>query len=104
MQANRSPAHLTWLRCPTEQLQNTRFSETTSFISWPQTVSLGCDAVYLQGGATRDTPPTPLLLHSGDVVVMAGPTRACYHGKFADVWLALGRQFASCHAGLDGWG
>jgi len=34
--------------------------------------SVGCDAVFLIGGAHRDVPPTALLLRSGDVVVMAG--------------------------------
>lgn len=43
-------------------------------------LSLGCDAIFLMGGHTRDTPPTPLLLHSGDAVVLSGPARRCYHG------------------------
>lgn len=33
------------------------------------------------GGETRDTPPTPLLLRSGDVVVLSGAARRCYHGE-----------------------
>lgn len=44
------------------------------------TVSLGCDAVFLIGGPTRDQAPTALCLRSGDVVVMGGPARRCYHG------------------------
>lgn len=44
------------------------------------TVSLGCEAVFLAGGLTRDVPPLPLLLRSGDAVVMAGESRKCYHG------------------------
>ncbi len=43
-------------------------------------LSLGCDAVFLIGGPTRDTPPTPLLLRGGDIVVLSGPARHCYHG------------------------
>lgn len=44
---------------------------------------LGCAAVFLIGGLTRDDPPTPILLRSGDVVVMSGPVcRRAYHGAF----------------------
>ncbi|RDX52669.1 hypothetical protein OH76DRAFT_1399912 [Lentinus brumalis] len=44
-------------------------------------ISLGCAAVFLIGGRTRDDPPTPILLRSGDVVVMSGPAcRRAYHG------------------------
>lgn len=43
-------------------------------------LSLGCPAVFLAGGATRDAPPAALLLRSGDAVVMAGPARRAYHG------------------------
>ena len=43
--------------------------------------SLGCAAVFLIGGLTRDDPPTPILLRSGDIVVMSGPAcRRAYHG------------------------
>eukprot|EP00879_Flechtneria_rotunda_P014687 GHRR01015348.1.p2 GENE.GHRR01015348.1~~GHRR01015348.1.p2 ORF type:complete len:138 (+),score=40.71 GHRR01015348.1:36-416(+) len=44
------------------------------------TVSLGCQAVFLIGGSCRDIEPTALLLRSGDVVVLAGQSRSCYHG------------------------
>ncbi len=43
-------------------------------------ISLGCSAVFLIGGASRDVVPMPLLLRGGDVVVMTGPARACFHG------------------------
>lgn len=43
-------------------------------------VSLGCAAVFLIGGTTRDTPPTQILLRSGDVLVMGGASRYNYHG------------------------
>ena len=43
-------------------------------------LSLGAPAVFLLGGATKDAPPTPLLLRSGDVLVLAGAARAAYHG------------------------
>ncbi|PCH38450.1 hypothetical protein WOLCODRAFT_161586 [Wolfiporia cocos MD-104 SS10] len=44
-------------------------------------ISLGCAAVFLIGGLTRDVEPTPILLRSGDVVIMSGPAcRRAYHG------------------------
>ncbi|KAF9500926.1 hypothetical protein BDN71DRAFT_1439823, partial [Pleurotus eryngii] len=44
-------------------------------------ISLGNAAVFLIGGLTRDTEPTPILLRSGDVVIMSGPAcRRAYHG------------------------
>lgn len=44
------------------------------------TMSLGCEAVFLMGGSSREETPTALLLRSGDVVVLAGQSRSCYHG------------------------
>ena len=43
-------------------------------------LSLGAPAVFLVGGATKATAPTPVLLRSGDVLVLAGASRAAYHG------------------------
>jgi len=44
-------------------------------------VSLGNAAVFLIGGQSRDTKPLPILLRSGDIVIMAGPQcRRAYHG------------------------
>ncbi|CAL1703646.1 unnamed protein product [Somion occarium] len=44
-------------------------------------ISLGCAAVFLMGGLTRDVEPIPILLRSGDVVIMSGPQcRRAYHG------------------------
>lgn len=43
-------------------------------------ISCGCTAVFLIGGASRDVPPVPLVLESGDVVVMGGASRLFYHG------------------------
>ncbi|KDQ59558.1 hypothetical protein JAAARDRAFT_33136 [Jaapia argillacea MUCL 33604] len=44
-------------------------------------ISLGSAAVFLIGGLTRSTPPIPILLRSGDVVIMSGPAcRRAYHG------------------------
>ena len=44
-------------------------------------LSLGCDAVFLMGGERRDEAPVALRLRSGDVVVLAGRARRCYHGE-----------------------
>ncbi|KAF6255205.1 alpha-ketoglutarate-dependent dioxygenase AlkB-like protein, partial [Scenedesmus sp. NREL 46B-D3] len=44
------------------------------------TISLGCAAVFLMGGPSRQQQPTPLLLRSGDVMVLGAAARACYHG------------------------
>lgn len=42
---------------------------------------LGNAAVFLIGGLTRDIEPIPILLRSGDVLIMAGPAcRRAYHG------------------------
>ncbi|KAF5381098.1 hypothetical protein D9615_003904 [Tricholomella constricta] len=44
-------------------------------------ISLGNAAVFLIGGLTRDSEPVPILLRSGDVVIMSGPDcRRAYHG------------------------
>lgn len=44
-------------------------------------ISLGNAAIFLIGGRTRDVDPVPLLLRSGDVVIMSGPVcRRAYHG------------------------
>ncbi|CEO98590.1 hypothetical protein PBRA_006704, partial [Plasmodiophora brassicae] len=43
-------------------------------------LSLGCSCIYLQGGPSRDQRPTPFWLRSGDIVIMSGPARRCYHG------------------------
>lgn len=42
---------------------------------------LGNAAVFLIGGMTRDSEPIPIVLRSGDVVIMSGPAcRRAYHG------------------------
>ncbi len=43
-------------------------------------ISVGCDAVFLMGGQTKDVVPTAVWLHSGDAVILSGPARQCYHG------------------------
>jgi len=44
-------------------------------------VRLGNAAIFLIGGLTRDTEPVPILLRSGDAIIMSGPAcRRAYHG------------------------
>ena len=43
-------------------------------------VSLGDAARFVIGGLTRKEPTTPVVLRSGDVLVMGGPSRLRYHG------------------------
>ncbi|KZT61508.1 hypothetical protein CALCODRAFT_463925 [Calocera cornea HHB12733] len=43
-------------------------------------LSLGHACVFLLGGATRETAPLPILLRSGDALIMSGPCRRWYHG------------------------
>ena len=43
-------------------------------------LSLGSTGVFLLGGETRAEAPTPVLLRSGDVVVLHHQARRCYHG------------------------
>lgn len=43
-------------------------------------LSLGQSCIYLIGGETRDTVPTPIYLRSGDIIVMTKPCRKSFHG------------------------
>jgi alkylated DNA repair protein (DNA oxidative demethylase) len=48
---------------------------------WPiVSFSFGNDADFLLGGLKRSDRTLPLALHSGDVFVLGGPSRARYHG------------------------
>lgn len=64
---------------------------------------LGNAAVFLIGGLTRDTEPTPILLRSGDVVIMSGPAcRRAYHGKYFGISLiVLGIYSRTCRCSED---
>jgi alkylated DNA repair protein alkB family protein 1 len=44
-------------------------------------MSLGCKAIFLLGGKSKDDPPHAMYLRSGDVVLMAGEARECFHGN-----------------------
>ena len=43
-------------------------------------VSLGDAARFVVGGLSRKDPVSPMVLRSGDVLVMGGPSRLRYHG------------------------
>jgi DNA oxidative demethylase len=43
-------------------------------------VSLGDDALFRIGGSQRGDPTQSLKLRSGDVLVLRGPSRRCFHG------------------------
>ncbi|KAL7424786.1 hypothetical protein Q5752_000470 [Cryptotrichosporon argae] len=43
-------------------------------------ISLGHAAILLLGTSSRADPPRPLVLRSGDVLIMSGPGRTAYHG------------------------
>jgi DNA alkylation damage repair protein AlkB len=43
-------------------------------------ISLGDAARFVIGGVTRKEPTRPLILRSGDVLVMGGPSRLRFHG------------------------
>jgi alkylated DNA repair dioxygenase AlkB len=43
--------------------------------------SLGHAAIFLLGSASRQEPPLPIILRSGDVLIMSGKGRQSYHGK-----------------------
>jgi DNA oxidative demethylase len=43
-------------------------------------VSLGDRAIFRLGGTSRRAPTRRLMLESGDVVVLGGPARQCFHG------------------------
>ncbi|CAH2328453.1 nucleic acid dioxygenase ALKBH1 [Pelobates cultripes] len=39
----------------------------------------GQSCIYLLGGLSRELAPTPMMMHSGDIMIMAGPSRLLYH-------------------------
>ncbi|KAJ3671874.1 hypothetical protein LUZ60_007953 [Juncus effusus] len=43
-------------------------------------ISLGCKAVFLLGGKTRDEEPIAMYVRSGDIILMANQARECFHG------------------------
>eukprot|EP00759_Apiculatamorpha_spiralis_P011783 PhF_6_TR19008/c0_g1_i1/m.27863/K10765/ALKBH1; alkylated DNA repair protein alkB homolog 1 len=56
-------------------------SETKDSLDRPLvSITLGRTAIFLMGGQTRDVPPVPVFVRSGDVVFMTGSCRTAYHG------------------------
>src|SRR6266403_2405122 len=52
-----------------------------TFTNVRSVISLGNAAIFLVGGLTRNIAPIPILLRSGDIIVMSGPACRCaYHG------------------------
>ncbi|XP_065009736.1 alpha-ketoglutarate-dependent dioxygenase alkB-like isoform X1 [Musa acuminata AAA Group] len=43
-------------------------------------ISLGCKAIFLLGGKSREDMPVSMFLRSGDIILMAGQARECFHG------------------------
>ncbi|ETW03537.1 alkylated DNA repair protein AlkB [Aphanomyces invadans] len=43
-------------------------------------LSIGCSAIFLKGGLSKEIAPLELLVRSGDVVIMGGNSRLCFHG------------------------
>ena len=43
-------------------------------------ISIGCPAIFLIGGRDRSVLPTPILVRSGDVIILSGESRYAYHG------------------------
>lgn len=43
-------------------------------------MSLGCKAIFLLGGKSREDQPLAMYLRSGDIMLMAGEARECFHG------------------------
>jgi alkylated DNA repair protein alkB family protein 1 len=43
-------------------------------------ISLGCSAIFMIGGRDKCVKPVPILLRSGDAIIMSGESRYFYHG------------------------
>jgi len=43
-------------------------------------ISIGCSALFLIGGDQKSITPTPILVRSGDAIIMSGRSRYSYHG------------------------
>jgi DNA oxidative demethylase len=54
--------------------------DETDFAAPVVSISLGDDALFRLGGTSRRGPTRELLLRSGDVVVLGGAARLCFHG------------------------
>lgn len=43
-------------------------------------MSLGCEAVFLVGGESKEEVPIAMYVRTGDVIIMGGDVRRCFHG------------------------
>jgi len=59
-------------------------------------ISFGQSAIFLLGGETRDVQPIAVYLHSGDVAIMAGPSRLAYHAVPRVIQCGLKPWLADC--------
>ncbi|TDL27432.1 hypothetical protein BD410DRAFT_782516 [Rickenella mellea] len=67
-------------------------------------LSLGNAAIFLVGGLSRDVEPVPILLRSGDALVMAGPgCRRAYHGVPRILEGTVPPHLQSSGSEQDGW-
>ncbi|MGF1631852.1 MAG: alpha-ketoglutarate-dependent dioxygenase AlkB [Kiloniellaceae bacterium] len=57
-----------------------RDADEETFAAPVVSLSLGDSAVFRIGGTERRGPTASLKLHSGDVMILAGPARLAYHG------------------------
>ncbi|WOH16649.1 hypothetical protein DCAR_0936207 [Daucus carota subsp. sativus] len=58
-------------------------------------MSLGCKAIFLLGGKSREDEPIAMFLRSGDIVLMAGEVRECFHGIVVLFFVFLFSAFSS---------
>lgn len=56
-------------------------------------ISLGCKAIFLLGGKSREDPPIAMFLRSGDAVLMAGEARECFHGSIITLYASFPASF-----------
>jgi alkylated DNA repair protein alkB family protein 1 len=63
-------------RCMGGHLDNAEYEMEKPIVS----LSFGNSAIFLIGGEDRFSEPIPIIIRSGDVVVMGGRSRYCYHG------------------------
>lgn len=51
--------------------------------------SLGCKAIFLLGGKSRNDEPLAMFLRSGDIVLMSGEARERFHGQYINYLCSL---------------
>ena len=68
------------LYAPEARMGLHRDADEETFAAPVVSLSLGDSAVFRIGAAERRGPTTSLKLHSGDVMILAGPARLAYHG------------------------